>query len=290
EIMAENLAADETDEGFNVLVDSLLASYQAESRDLAEGTALKNAVAWIMQTRRKKVLEQVPDGARRKRFALAGLSVQSCLSIDEAAEEINHILADNPRLSAEAFNSVLRIACRAEELSGEDPDILAQCGYRWLNMGEYHEIYREREDRFRNLNEAVHFVEEVLIYRTPWVLNAIIRIMESALPSENVVELQGLSEWFKLLPHLLRYGVPSKELVWVMSLGIQERKLGLWLLDQFRQAQGQPPLSLRQFVSWSLDNRNTVIEQIKIQWPKYFSLLYSRILDRYERINTLLSE
>jgi helicase len=290
ELIVEDLAEDEVNGILQGLTGGLFATHQLEAREADEREKLKLGIDQLFRLRHERLITRVPQGPRRKRFARAGLSIESCLSIEGAVEEISVSLTEAEDLTRDVFRKIMEIACRTIELANVNTEILTSLGYEWVNLATYEDVFRRGESRFQSLNEAVRFVEDVFCYRVPWVLNGIIRILENSHPwiNEEGQVSQQLPPWFKLLPHMMRYGVPTRELVWIMSLGVHDRRLAQWLLDHFSAGRFFPLRSLRQFVEWAIESRAFIIERMSREWPKYFVRQYSGILDRYERINTLL--
>jgi hypothetical protein len=291
EAMVEDLGVDQADVFLEQIVGRLLATHQATLLEADQGDKINQGIGQLFRLRYQSVSSRVPEGVRRKRFARAGISIESCIAIERAAGEISEILARGTDLTPDVFENIMRVACMTRELSDVDLRTLVDLGFDWLNYGSYTRVKDRGGSRFRTLDEAIRFVEEALCYRVPWVLNGVVRIIESLPPWQEEEERVGqqLPDWFKSLSHMMRYGVRSRELVWIMSLGIQDQRLAQWLLDQFTEERIQLPSSLRQFVSWAIASRSEISERMRAEWPKYFVRLYFGILDRYERINTLLT-
>ncbi len=181
------------------------------------------------------------------------------------------------------------IISKFDELDDVEAGLMRKIGFEWISMANYSEIYENNEKHFTNFGEVVRFVEDVICYRMPWTINGIVRLAENELESIDDINKKELPDWFDLLPQFLRYGVSEKELVWVMSLGIQDRNVAHWLLQAYKAKVKRLPKSLKQFLVWSLDNRKEMLLEMGAVWPKYFVRLFNNILIRYDKITKLIS-
>jgi hypothetical protein len=280
--MAEDIDVDGTDQGFEQLVDNLFATYQASKHDLEEGTELTSGVRDLMRLRRSVVLDRVPDASTRRRFSRAGLAVDSCLTLEEVASVTLTLGASFVEPSREALLSVFEQIAQTRELLGESPSLMAQVGDVWMATGSYVSVL-EAVGSFEELEGAVEFVEETIGYRVPWVLNGLMRIVESR---------EGLPEppvWLRLLPDMLRYGVRTENEVWVMSMGIRDPRLGRWVLNWLSEHGWPSPGSFRELVDFCLASEDEVIGAMRAQWPTYFAETYGESLGRYRRIQEILN-
>ena len=98
-----------------------------------------------------------------------------------------------------------------------------------------------------------------------------------------------IPNWIKNFPQQLRYGVPAKELMWIMSLGISDRDVASWLLDLYNENNRFPPNTIKGFVSWAINDREMIIEAMGEEWPIYFPKLFDGILNRYAKIQNALT-
>ena len=143
---------------------------------------------------------------------------------------------------------------------------------------------------FDTFDDAVDYVENVLCYRVPWVLNGFIRLLEKGEDEDNRPALDDIPQWFRSLPDFLRYGVDRQELGWIMSLGFSDRRFAEWLLQVFIREHGREPGTFRDFINWVLEVGISLREKVDAAWPNYFGRLLGKVLARYSRINELLSQ
>lgn len=290
ELLAEELPAEQQRARVEEVVRNLLATYQAEKRDIEGGTQLRNAVQQLAMRRQEATLMRVPDSGRRKRYAAAGLSINSCIASEEMIGPLIESLGTQQDITQQSFDVLIDVVSAFRELGGADAGLIKQFGFRWLNLATYGEIFEGSDGAFANFGESVRFVENILCYRTPWALNGVSRLVQARISDNVFVDWPPLPEWFSDLPQLLRYGVPTRELMWVMSLGIPERKVAVWLLELFRGTMNRQPDSLKDFVTWGIASRGEVTPQMEASWPKYFARMYGGIIDRYEQMQQILAE
>ncbi|MBS3763950.1 MAG: hypothetical protein KGZ25_11685, partial [Planctomycetes bacterium] len=98
----------------------------------------------------------------------------------------------------------------------------------------------------------------------------------------------SVPDWAGLIPHRLQYGVPSEELIWAMSLGVQDRSLATWLVSKFESTNHRKPSSCKELVSWTLKSEKAILRFVEQNWPRYFAKLLSESLMRYRRILDVL--
>ena len=290
ELLAEELSPEQQQEKVEEVVRNLLATYQAEKRDIEGGTQLRAAVQQFAGQRQEATLARVPEAARRKRYAAAGLSIGSCIAIENTIDPLIGLLREQQDLTQQSFDALIDTVSGFRELNGANAGLIKQLGFRWLNLATYAEIFEGNEGAFENFGESIRFVENILCYRTPWALNGVVRLVQARIEEDIFGDAIQLPEWVSYLPQLLRYGVPTRELMWVMSLGVPERKVAVWLLELFQSTRNRRPNSLNEFVGWGIGSRNEVLPQMEAAWPKYFARMYGGIIDRYEQMQQILAE
>lgn len=280
EVIAEDATIDTDDENFKSLVENLFATYQARLLDERQETRLKDGVMDLMRARRRYVLNKIPDGVTRKRYAQTGLSVQTSLGMAEDIQEIIDFLEANPYFSVDAFNEVVDYVHRhSSELATRDVEQLKRFGYIWITTGNYGSVFNAGP--FRNIDQAVEYVEEAFCYEMPWVLNGFRRLVQ---------QIVSVPKWFELLPDFLRYGVNQESLVWVLSLGFSDRRFAEWMLKLHREEKRLYPANFKELLDWILENRQSLNENIGAAWPHYFGVVFTKITDRYEKISNLLNQ
>lgn len=284
ELMAEDLD-DLNAERFERLVDNLLGIRQATSGAAAgAGADTAGAVRDLMRLRRDRMLALVPEAARRRRFAKAGVPAGAAIALDSAVPDLRDWLLGDPQFGVEAIRRIVDVCCGTDEMHEEDPEILTTLAHEWVSTGSYLAVRQRVPSAFNSLDEAVKYVEETLSYRLTWILNGLVRLLA---PDEEAPD--SLPEWLRLLPQFLRYGVVGRELVWVMSLGIPDPSFAAWIIAKARDMGGDVA-SFRGLVNWLLEHRATLIEAAARDWPRYFKKALKEVLDRYEVLTQALGD
>jgi len=289
EVIAEDLEVDDNDANVESLVENLFATYQASVFDLESGTSYQAEVAKLFEARRSNVLAAVPNGGTRKAYARTGLSVESSMILDESLDSLHELFQQHPNLNTDSLFSIIDIACKAVELESFDSGRLTAYSYEWIETGRYDKVYKIDSDSFGRFEDCVKYVENVICYRLPWVLNGFVRLIEVQDATSDNQFQDDIPEWFYSLPDFLRYGVNRKELVWVMSIGFSDRDFSQWLLELFNNTHDRGPRSFREMLNWVLEERMLLRSKVSAAWPSYLLRLLENIVDRYSRINELLN-
>jgi hypothetical protein len=286
EVMVEDLAeADAT--AVDTLVENLLARHQAEE-DL-NGAALLEGLTALFDLRRDSLRDLVPDAAMRRRFARTGVSAASALALDQQVPALRDVLAGAPELTDSAFQTVIAVACECPELDSVDAAQVTRLGLVWMRSGNYADVFEA--GGFESLDDAVHYVEKTLAYSLPWILNGLLRLLESDDGTANVVSTSaGIPNWVRYLPQFLRYGVNAIELVWIMSLGIPDPLFAAWVRERFIRDVGRSPLAFREILAWALDHQEQLRDSAEREWPRYFARLLGNVLERYAEVSRVLGE
>ncbi|MBI3173158.1 MAG: DEAD/DEAH box helicase [Chloroflexi bacterium] len=286
ELMAEEITDVENGNdggGVENIIQNLYCVFQASNPELGNSAEIQEGINSLLQIRRGVVSNLVPDPTLKKRFAKTGLNIDSSIALSQAADQIKTILENNEELSNDVFSSLVDIACQTSELADVNRNNVSRLGLVWMRSGNYQTVYLESDKD--ELDDAVHFVEDVLCYRLPWVINGMARLLES----ENEDETYEMPDWFVWLPKYLRYGVDSKELAWITSLGIDDRDFAEFLLNHYVEDNEIQPTSFRQFLSWAIENKDDLISDSQEEWADYFTEILTQVLDRYSQINQSLN-
>ncbi|MBL8080489.1 MAG: DEAD/DEAH box helicase [Anaerolineales bacterium] len=284
ELMAEELSV-EGDDDVDVIgttFQNLFCVHQAQREDLPNSGAIQQGLRDLIDIRAKVVQELIPEVNNRIRFAKTGLDIESTLFLSQVVGDLKLMLLQSPEFSDEVFLSITDLACQTLELAKEDSSIVKRLGALWLRTGSYQSVFEGSE--FDDLDTAIAFVEDVLCYKLPWVINGMSRLLET----QDDEGVDDLPDWFNLLPKYLRYGVDSKELAWIMSLGIEDRGVAEFLLQKYIDDNQANPASFRSFVSWAIAHNADLVTSAQEQWPKYFVQMLKQILDRYTQIDSSL--
>lgn len=278
---------------FQALVDSLLATHEANVSESSRPGRVE-AVGQLFRLRRAAVLEAVPEGASRLRFAKSGLPVALAKSLDTVVSAVRAAFPASRAFDEQSFGDVVAavLGARGDGQGGDSN--LARLGFRWVSTGSYRDVLDQSRGALESVDEAVEFVEDELAYQLSWELAGLVRLLEATQDAEVDVAqktkpspAEDVPAWLRLLPAYLRYGVNTPELVWALSGGLQDRELGQWVLLQFSNANGRSPKSYREIFDWSLSSRTQLSEAASGVWPEYFRRVLGASLDRYAKLSTM---
>lgn len=290
EILAEDAVPEQDDEALDMLTSNLFATHQSRSRDLELGTNLEENVYALMDARRDHVLNTVPDGARRRRLARTGLSVETSVYLEQNSHDLMDRVSEHEELNPEAVNAVINVAIGAVELEGFDGNELSRLAYSWISSGSYQSLLSEGEEHFRNIDDVVSFVENEFNYRIPWVLDGLIRLVQDEADQQEGDMSTVLPEWFLYLPAFIRYGVDTPRLVWTMSLGLADRAFAEWILGRYESDRGSQPLRFNDLIEWIIATSDSLVADSTQEWPGYFARILRSIVVRYSSMTNALNQ
>lgn len=275
-------------------VDSLLAVHQARRLDVSGsgGGGYEASVRALLELRRSSVLSAVPDALTRRRYARAGISIDTAARLAANRAQLGAIADSAPDLTEDAFAQLVELVAPSVELRGCDVTQISRLGYVWLRTGSYVAVNSAAVESgflFSGLDDVVKFVEQTLVHRLTWVLNAMLRLHETVTVEGTVVNMVILPDWISQLPQFLRYGVSTPQLVWAMSLGLSDPAFGQWVLDRFERENGQAPASFAVLGQWLVRTRADTAAAVRTEWPSYFSRVFEAIVDRNAAITARLS-
>lgn len=285
ELMAEEIITPEGEiESNNTenIIQNLYCVFQANNSVLPNSSDIQSGLRSLLENRLKIVSDLVPDFSTKKRFAKAGLSLDSSIAMSQSLAQIRQLIQIGNELNYDIFHSLVEIACSASEMNGLDVETVSKLGAVWMETGSYQEVYIESNED--NLDDAITFVEDILSYRLPWVINGMARLLDAA--GED--DVHEFPDWFNWLPKYLRYGADSKELVWVMSLGFDEREYANFLLKLFADNKQTLPASFKDFLFWAINNKDSLISSSQMEWASYFTEILTQVLDRYTQLGKSL--
>lgn len=294
QVMAEDLSGLEDDDiselRYEAMVQSLFAMREAEERE-AERPDLVVALMDLFDARRAYVQRAVPDAPTRARFARSGLPLIDARQLDDQLQTLGESLRPDAPLDHNSLGTVIEAVAYAPQLGDIDVDRTTDLAWAWIDTGRYgavFEVDQRREAEFKAVDDAVDYVESVLSYRLSWIVSGLLRLNERS--EDEVVEEQDLPLWMDLLPQYLQYGVNRPELVWIMSLGVQDRLFAEWLLRRIHDYRGRESSSFIDAVDGLLWDRERLLAEVDQTWPPYFRRLLEEVLERYAQLRTQLAE
>jgi hypothetical protein len=263
------------------LASQLWATSQAES--LPDSTDLHAGIEAVIRDRVDTVRALVPSAGRRKRFARSGLTASNASALESGLSELRDRLRELPELTVEGLHAVLHVACLTPELAEVSLDSLSRVTWAWLQTGSYAAALEAAPLLLEDLDGAIEYVEETLGYKLNWILSGLVRLLESSDEDQPapVAEVDPPRTWMHLLPQYVRYGVSSRELLWIMTLGIHDREYAEELLSRMTQSERGAPTRFRNVVEWLVENENEVVTHASDAWTPYYAKALPAIIARY---------
>jgi len=213
-------------------------------------SAIKFSARWIN--------EQIQDPAQIKAYSSTGLSVQSCLAIDDSVRTfVNQLGGEIPAAEYTSLDynpDLLRIAFQACQSLKEfilpsnieyyGPENEYEIVLAWVNALPIWELrggYWEH-----NQGEAFsEYLSDRFIYKLPWGLNGFLRILSLRLGKAY----DDLPVSWQSLSSMVKYGVGNIYACWASSLGAPTRGLSMQLSDYYASANSLAG-SYAAFVKW----------------------------------------
>jgi superfamily II DNA/RNA helicase len=262
------------------LLPHLLATTQASLSETPEQDT--GAVRTLLQQRARVVRQAAPTAAIRQRYARSGLTAADAVAIDANVEVLRSYLLIVQQFNYDTLGAVLQEACASRELVGMDLSSLTRIAMAWVTTGRYHDVWHAAPEAIPSIDEAIEYVEDVLCYELNWILNGLIRLMDGEPGAGAAARRAALPEWFRYLPQYLRYGVDSRDLLWVMTLGIHDRVYASHILAALSTDGVEPASEFRDFVQRFVDNaENLFAMTLRERWPSYFVRRLDEVVTRY---------
>lgn len=271
ELIAEEDFSDEMEPVVNNLIENLFATYQSNLEADSQNRNYVDAIRELFHSRYQYVISKVSNREKLVRYAKSGLALESSIKLDENLDLLSDVLETNQMLDQKAFTDIISLLDSVYELKTQDLRKISKIGYIWIQSGKYDNIYEGGKNVFSSFDEAVEYVEKVLIYLTPWVLSGFLQIANG---------LVKIPEWFLLLPDYLKYGVNSKSLVWLMSLGFPDRLFCEWILSKYLADEDSQPQSFDILKKWLATKAQFLLPNVKEDWPPYHLEIFERVISR----------
>lgn len=197
-------------------------------------SAIKFSARWIN--------EQIQDPLLIKAYASTGLSVQSCVAIDDSVKAfVDHLegkipaeeytrLDYNPELLRIAFQACqhLREFILPATIEYYGPESEYELVEAWVNTAPILELRANYWDHSQG--EAFsEYLSDRFIYKLPWGLNGFLRLLSLRFG----ITYENLPVSWQSLSSMIKYGVGKVHACWAASLGSPTRSLSMQLADRF---------------------------------------------------------
>ena len=237
----------------------------------------------------EKITDRVPDRSYQLVYSSTGLSSESCEKLRDFIVEnqgkLTDLLKNAGPSEVDDMATLFLDGClsisemRPEREFGGSYSELLQL---WLSGAGITEIVSEFGEQTASLEELAKFIDDLFGYRLPWGISALTRISMKELG----LQPEDLSEYAKYFPTMVKFGVPTPEASWALSLGIPFRKAGIEVAAKYLIETESP--SREDFTQW-LGRLNS--EELRYEFGLEGPTLEdaSRALSR-SGLNTLLRE
>ena len=199
----------------------------------------------------KDIRQEIPEETRRRAFALTGLDVATCKTIETRIlanlDRVRYLLTDPEVQPQEIIRTIHSAIADLPSFTPRydfvgDIDELIQ---DWLAQKSMQDITSQH---LPAANSDLNRFQRDLIgdyfgYKLPWAIASYIGI------ANNAMGLDGnVSKDVQWLAPMLRYGVATKEAAWAMTVGCPTRDLSTRIADAF--VTYDPDGTYRDFVRW----------------------------------------
>lgn len=202
---------------------------------LADLGAPVRPFARFLRDRARSAEEAVPDVEKRMVYYRTGLSVASCVALDEAMEQLalrfgDQIWTDDVELEVqaallEAAFSILETK-PTEEVSSALATEIAKDWMGYASMEELRARYGARHEPLDDPTTLNLFVQDTLVRGAPWALSAALSLLDARLSDELPVP-----EAFRAFPSLVKFGVDSPQAAYASTVAAEDRETARKLAD-----------------------------------------------------------
>ena len=213
----------------NVLSKSLMAAQASRRRVSIE------PLVTVMKREANNVRQQVPDWELLQTCRGTGLSSSSCLAMLEFLND--PALPDFLRSAGGAIpRTVIELLIQAMSAvpeftpSTEPPVNYVDATLSWLGGSTVSEIEDELLGTTSEAAQFGRFAGEFFLHTLPWAASVLI-VLAKYVHSLSTSELAPVARSF---PSMLRFGVPTPEAAWCMSLGITSRRSAIQMAVDYR--------------------------------------------------------
>lgn len=213
-------------------LDTILSS-SLWTRRLARHEAALKTLCDTVLTQRARYIWSVSTPLQRKGYFLAGVGLETGQKLDAIAANVNVLLieANGAILNGDNENSISKIVELAEHVFSISPFIPDVFPDNWKEIiSVWLKGKALTEESITNIDEALQFVEDGLIYRLPWGLEAI-RVRASANGDRfaNGMELDDYETG--LLVPAIENGTLNRSVALLMQAGFNSRKAAIIAIE-----------------------------------------------------------
>lgn len=209
-------------------IDTILSSSLWARRLARRKTGVKTLCDLVL-IQRARFIWSVSSPLQRKGYFLAGIGLETGQKLDAIASTVNLLLvrANEALLNGDGENAIARVLELAEQVFSISPFVPSILPDNWK---EIIVIWLKgkvvTEENITNIDEALQFVEDGLIYRLPWGIEAIrVRACANRDRITNGMELEDYE--IGLLVPAIENGTLNTSAALLMQAGFNSRKAAI---------------------------------------------------------------
>lgn len=260
-------------------LDTILQSSLWERRLNRHGEELKTLFNSVL-AQRAKYIWNVTTPLQRKGYFLAGVGLEAGLRLDAISQQANQLLiVANHYIKVNdqqlAISTIIQLAELVFDIAPFTPRNLPEDWKEiltaWLSGGTLADC------NFIDINEALHFIEDGLIYRLPWGLEAI-RVRAQA--NEDVIADGATIDDYEvgLVVPAIENGTLNRSAALLMQAGFNSRKAAILAVSSTNATF----INNRQFKIW-LTSDKVFDLAIRFDWPTpETSALWWKFVEEYQ--------
>ena len=227
-------------------IDELLASSLAAQQAPRHGLALEN-LGTLLKKRAAYIYDCLPQAERRLSFSQTGLATNICIQMAASLEMQPGILDTLRAGTLEdlvlAIVPVIADVGAMAEIGVSTGSLLGSLSL-WLNGASVMDVVRSLQIDAANDTQARRVIDRYFRYYMPWYISSAVRIAACVYD----IEIRAFSEIARMLPAIVRYGLPTKSSCYAMSVGIPTRKVASLVGGRFEAL--KPDGSFAEFRTW----------------------------------------
>ena len=227
-------APDQFEQVFTEVMSKSLMATQAARRRIPTEPLVS-----VMKQEADRVREQVPDWDMLKAFRSTGLSSNSCFAVARLADQsdfIDFLRSGDGAVPRSVIDILMQVVSSAPEFttSTEPPINYVEATERWLLGSTVSDIEHELLGGTNKDHQLGRFAGEFFVHTLPWAAS----VMTALGKHVNSLDTGDLTAFGRSLPSMLRFGVPTPEAAWCMSLGIGSRRAAIQMAADYRSSGG----------------------------------------------------
>ena len=198
-------------------------------------------IAALMKEEGDRVRERVANVKVLQAYRVTGLSSDSCEAVSEMlrsdpsyADLLRSSSREVPRSLMELLVNVVS-AVPEFALDTEPPVDYVEAASLWLSGATVAEVEHQLLGSIASDSQFARFAGQFFVHVLPWAASVAVLLAKEEL-SLSESELGGAS---RSLPSMIRFGVPTPEASWCMSIGIGSRRAAIEMAADYQAAGGE---------------------------------------------------